>query len=146
MKHDETLVVVRSRDDDGATKYDFYVSNAPVRTPTKEFARVALAAHRIEEAIKRGKSEAGLSHYEVRHWLGWHHHQKLSLVAAWFQVREALRGKKMDSRDDRAADPRWHRHALARSMSLRYADAHRRQCHTPLAQQRTGQVLSLQST
>jgi SRSO17 transposase len=146
MKHDETLVVVRSLDDDRATKYDFYVSNAPVGTPTKEFARVALAAHRIEEAIKRGKSEAGLAHYEVRHWLGWHHHQTLSLVAAWFLVREALRGKKMDSRDDRAADPRWHRHALARAMSLRYADAHRRQRHTPLAPQRTGQVLSLQST
>jgi len=146
MKHDETLVVVRSLDDGGATKYDFYLSNAPVETPRKEFARVALAAHRIEEAIKRGKSEAGLAHYEVRHWLGWHHHQTLSLVAAWFLVREALRGKKMDSRDDRAADPRWHRHALARAMSMPHADAHRRQRHSPLAPQRTGQVLSLQST
>jgi SRSO17 transposase len=146
MKHDETLVVVRSRGDDGATKFDFYVSNALAGTTAKEFARVALAAHRIEEAIKRGKSEAGLSHYEVRHWLGWHHHQTLSLIAAWFLVREALRGKKMDSRNDRAADPRWHRHALARAMSMRRADAHRQQRHTPIAPQRTGQVLSLQST
>ncbi|MBX3435516.1 MAG: IS701 family transposase [Pirellulales bacterium] len=94
MKYDETLVVVRSLGDDGATKYDFYLSNAAAETPKKEFARVALAAHRIEEAIKRGKSEAGLAHYEVRHWLGWHHHQTLSLVASWFLVREALRGKK----------------------------------------------------
>jgi hypothetical protein len=65
MKHEEVLVIVRSLDDEGATKYDFYLSNAPPETPVKEFARVALSAHRIEEAIKRGKSEAGLSHYEV---------------------------------------------------------------------------------
>jgi SRSO17 transposase len=80
MKHDEVLVIVRSLDDEGATKYDFYLSNAPRETPVKEFARVALSAHRIEEAIKRGKSETGLSHYEVRTWLGWHHHQVLSLT------------------------------------------------------------------
>ncbi len=66
MKYDETLVVIRSPNDEGATKYDFYFSNARSGTTPKEFARVALAAHRIEEAIKRGKSEAGLSHYEVR--------------------------------------------------------------------------------
>jgi len=105
MKHEEVLVIVRSLDDEGATKYDFYLSNAPRETPVKEFARVALAAHRIEGAIQRGKSEAGLSHYEVRTWLGWHHHQVLSLIAAWFLVREAQRGKKVDPGHDRPADP-----------------------------------------
>lgn len=125
MPHDETLVIVRSLGEDDATKYDFYLSNAPAETPKKEFARIALAAHRIEETIKRGKSEAGLSHYEVRHWLGWHHHQTLSLIAAWFLVREALRGKKMDPGDHRPADPRWRRHALANALPLRYAHANR---------------------
>lgn len=146
MKYDETLVVVRSRGDLDATKYDFYVSNAPVETSAKEFARVALAAHRIEEAIQRGKSEAGLAHYEVRHWRGWHHHQTLSLIAAWFLVREALRGKKRDSGDDRAADSRWRRQAVASALPMRYARAGRCQRHAPIAPQRTGQVLSLQST
>lgn len=113
MKYDEVLVIVRSLDDEGATKYDFYLSNAPRETPVKEFARVALSAHRIEEAIKRGKSEAGLSHYEVRTWLGWHHHQVLSLIAAWFLVREAQRGKKMDPGDDRPTDSRRHCHVAA---------------------------------
>lgn len=125
MKYDEMLVVVRSRGDDGVTKYDFYVSNTPAETLRKEFARVALAAHRIEEAIKRGKSEAGLAHYEVRQWLGWHHHQTLSLIAGWFLVREALRGKKMDPGDHRAADPRWRRHAVASALPLRHAVANR---------------------
>ncbi|QDT72516.1 hypothetical protein [Lacipirellula limnantheis] len=31
MKHDETFVIVPSRGDDDATKYDFYVSHAPTR-------------------------------------------------------------------------------------------------------------------
>jgi len=146
MKHDETLAVVRSLGDDGATKYDFYFSNAPAGTTAKEFARVALAAHRIEEAIKRGKSEAGLSHYEVRNWLGWHHHQTLSLIATWFLVRETLRGKKVDPADHGSADSRRRRHALASAIPLRHADPNRQQQNTTLAPQRSSPVLSLQST
>lgn len=146
MTYDETLVVVRSLDDEGATKYDFYVSNARVNTPPKEFARVALAAHRIEEAIKRGKSEAGLAHYEVRHWRGWHHHQVLSLIAAWFLVREALRGKKMDSGDYLPADSRRHRHAATNSLPTRYPNPNRQRQDATTAPQRTSPILSLQST
>lgn len=94
MKYEETLVIVRSLDEEGVTKYDFYLSNASPDTRLKEFARVALTAHRVEEAIKRSKSQAGLSHYEVRNWRGWHHHQVLSLIAIWFLVCELHRGKK----------------------------------------------------
>jgi SRSO17 transposase len=145
MKYDETLVIIRALDEQGATKYDFYLSNAPRDTPAKEFARVALAAHRIEEAIKRGKSEAGLSHYEVRNWLGWHHHQALSLIATWFLVREALRGKKMDPGDYGPADPRRHRDAPASPVPVPHAQQHRRQQNPPTAAKRRSQVLSPQS-
>jgi SRSO17 transposase len=55
---------------------------------------VALAAHRVEEGIKRSKGEAGLADYEVRTWRGWHHHQALLLIATWFLVLETRRGKK----------------------------------------------------
>lgn len=146
MKYDETLVIVRSLDNEGATKYDFYVSNAPRETRVKEFARVALAAHRIEEAIKRGKSEAGLSHYEVRTWLGWHHHQVLSLIAAWFLVREAQRGKKVDPSNHGSANSRRHCDAPPNRLSSRHANPNRQRQNTTLAQKRTSQVLSLQGT
>jgi hypothetical protein len=33
----------------------------------------------------------GLGHYEVRSWVGWHHHRTLSLLALWFLQRERLR-------------------------------------------------------
>ena len=75
-------------------KTDYYLSNASAQTPPSEFARVAKAEHRIEECIQRGKSEAGLADYEVRNWSGWHHHQTLSLIAAWFLLSETRRGKK----------------------------------------------------
>ena len=36
----------------------------------KELARVAKAAHRIEECFERAKGEAGLADYQVRNWIG----------------------------------------------------------------------------
>ena len=55
---------------------------------------MAKAEHRIEECLKRSKSEAGLADYQVRNWDGWHNHQALSLIAMWFLALEARRGKK----------------------------------------------------
>ena len=146
MKYEEVLVIVRSLDEEGVTKYDFYLSNAQPNTPLKEFARVALAAHRVEEAIKRSKSQAGLSHYEVRNWRGWHHHQVLSLIATWFLVRESHRGKKILAGDYGPADPRRHRHAPAHGLPLRHADADRQQQDTSPASKRISSLLPLQST
>jgi hypothetical protein len=146
MKYEETLVIVRYLDEEGVTKYDFYLSDAPRDTPIKEFARVALAAHRVEEAIKRSKSQAGLSHYEVRNWRGWHHHQVLSLIATWFLVCESHRGKKMFAGDDSAADPRRHCHALASGLPSRRADDYCQERNTSIATKRTGTLLPLQST
>ena len=40
--------------------------------------------HRIEEVFEAAKGEVGLAHYEVRSWVGWHHHMTLSLLALWF--------------------------------------------------------------
>jgi SRSO17 transposase len=101
----ETLVVIREPQSDGTYKHDYYLSNAPYETPLAEFGRVAKAEHRVEECLQRAKSEAGLADYEVRTWEGWHHHQTLSLIATWFLVKEARRGKKMDPGDHRAPDP-----------------------------------------
>ena len=101
----ETLVVIRERQADGTMKHDYYLSNAPHDTPLAEFARVAKAAHRIEECLDRAKGEAGLADYEVRTWRGWHHHQTLSLLATWFLTQETRRGKKIHSGDHRPASP-----------------------------------------
>jgi len=94
---EELLVVTRTRESNGTMKYDYYLSNAPAQTALDELARVVKAGHRIEDCFKRAKSEAGLADYEVRTWMGWHHHQILSLIALWFLVLETRRGKKIHS-------------------------------------------------
>jgi len=103
---EELLVVIRRRDEAGTTTHDYYLSNAPPETRPGVLARVARAGHRVEECLQRGKSEAGLAEYQVRTWSGWHHHQALSLIAAWFLVREARRGEKADTGADGAAGAR----------------------------------------
>lgn len=90
---EELLVVTRRQEEDGTWKRDYFLSNAPSQTPFEELGRVIKAEHRIEDSLKRAKSEAGLADYEVRTWRGWHHHQTLSLIAVWFLIREALHGR-----------------------------------------------------
>jgi SRSO17 transposase len=100
---EELLFIVRERQADGTFKHDYYLSNATADVLLSELARVTKAAHRIEECLKRAKSEVGLGDYQVRNWVGWHHHQTLSLLAAWFLNQETRRGKNPDPRADSSA-------------------------------------------
>jgi SRSO17 transposase len=102
---EEIAVAFRERQRDGSFKHDYGLTNAPADTPLAEFARVFKAEHRIEECLKRAKSEAGLADYEVRTWEGWHHHQTLSLLASWFLTREKQRGEKNISEPHRSPSP-----------------------------------------
>jgi hypothetical protein len=144
---DEVLVAIRYKDRDqrSVVKTDFYFSNASAETPLPEFARVAKAEHRIEECIQRCKSEAGLADYEVRNWVGWHHHQTLSLIATWFLVSETRRGKKMDPCDHAAADPGRHLANPASHVQMRFAVTHRTRTGGPLETQRAGPPVPLEA-
>ena len=121
---EEMLVVIRSLDEEKKVKTDYHLSNVPPDTPLAEFARVANAEHRIEECIKRAKSEAGMAQYQVRHWLGWYHHITLCLIATWFLVCEARRGKKMDASHHRPPSPPGVCPDPARRVRLRHAQTH----------------------
>jgi SRSO17 transposase len=99
----EMLVVFRERQGDGTYKHDYLLSNDFLDAPVEELARVYKAEHRVEDCLKRAKSEAGLADYQVRTWEGWHHHQTLSLLATWFLLGETRRGKNTDSRVDGAS-------------------------------------------
>ncbi len=144
---DEVLVAIRYRDRDNqrVVKTDYYLSNASAETPLTEFARAAKAEHRIEECIQRCKSEAGLGDYEVRNWVGWHHHQTLSLIATWFLVSETLRGKKMDTSDHAVPNPGRHLANPASRVQMRFAVTHRTRTPSPLETQRTGAPVPLEA-
>jgi SRSO17 transposase len=71
-----------------------YRSNAPAHTPIAVLVRVAGMRWPIETAFEESKGGLGLDHYEVRSWLGWHHHMTLCLLAHHFLVRARIRVKK----------------------------------------------------
>lgn len=143
---EETLVVMRARDELGILKLDYYLSNASGATPLAEFARVAKAEHRIEECLQRAKSEAGLADYEVRTWRGWYHHQTLSLLATWFLVEETRRGKKIHPWPYRSPTADADRHAAPQSLSLRRYGSPGPQLHASLATDCPSEGLSLEET
>jgi SRSO17 transposase len=84
----ERLVVIRPV---GESRIDYALTNAGADVALSELVGVQRQRHRIEELFELGKGEAGLDHYEVRSWVGWHHHMTLSLVAMWFVCLERLR-------------------------------------------------------
>lgn len=141
----ETLVVIRRRDESDQELYDYFLSNAPADTPAAEFARVANSRQRIEECFQRAKGETGLADYEVRTWRGWHHHQTLSLLAVWFLTLQTRREKKGDACHDRPAAP--HRHCPPPQPSPRRqrTSPHRPRMPLSAASQRTGPLVSPQT-
>jgi SRSO17 transposase len=97
----ERLVVIRTVAGEPRTWYVLTDADHSIET----IVRVHAARHRIEQVFQEAKGEVGLAHYEVRSWVGWHHHMTLALLAMWFVRTEAVRlGGKSAGRDG-AADP-----------------------------------------
>jgi SRSO17 transposase len=85
---EERLVVMRNV---GESQIDYALSNAASEVPLVEMVRAQRQRHRIEEFFGAGKGEVGLGQYEVRSWVGWHHHMTLAMVAMWFLSSERRR-------------------------------------------------------
>jgi SRSO17 transposase len=89
----ERLVVIRTVAEEPQVWYA--LSNARREVPARQVAEAHGRRHGIEEVLQAGKGEVGLGDYEVRSWVGWHHHMTLSLLALWFVTLERRRlGKK----------------------------------------------------
>ena len=73
------------------TLIKFYYSNAPVDTPLVELVRLSGMRWPIETIFEEAKAEVGFDHYEMRSWLGWHHHMLLVSLAHHFLVRLRVR-------------------------------------------------------
>jgi hypothetical protein len=86
---EERLLVTRTVEATPRTHYS--LSNAEPGEPLSELVRVRFTRHRIEEVFGAAKGEVGLGQYEVRSWVGWHHHMTLALLALWFLILERSR-------------------------------------------------------
>lgn len=84
----ETLLITQQ----GSERW-YYLSNARGVSVAK-MARAAACRHYVEQSLQLAKGDAGLDEYEVRSWVGWHHHMTLSLLALFFLVRQRMRLKK----------------------------------------------------
>jgi SRSO17 transposase len=98
----ETVVVIRTLGGEARTWY--MASNARRQERLAVLVGVHGERHRAEEVLQEGKGEVGLAQYEVRSWVGWHHHMTLSLLALWFLTVERRRvGGKNPGADGGAA-------------------------------------------
>lgn len=88
---EETLLVMRTINN---TQTWYFLAPKGTKLDTPCLVRVASHRHHIEQLFEMAKGEVGLDHYEVRSWVGWHHHMTLSMLALWFLALERRRLEK----------------------------------------------------
>lgn len=101
----ETLLVTRTPGRRSERK--FYVVayfDEREEIPLEKLVWVAAQRHRIEERFEFAKGECGMADYEVRSWVGWHHHMTMALLALWFVTLQQRRVGKKNAGGDRADD------------------------------------------
>jgi SRSO17 transposase len=86
------LIIRRNIDDPSEIKY--YFSNAPATINLLQLVRISGMRWPVEIIFRTGKVEVGFDHYELRSWLGWHHHMFFAFLAHHFLVRMRIFFKK----------------------------------------------------
>jgi SRSO17 transposase len=82
------LILRRNIDDPTEIKY--YFSNAPAEIDPLALVRISGMRWPVETIFRAGKVEVGFDHYELRSWLGWHHHMFFAFLAHLFLVRMCI--------------------------------------------------------
>jgi SRSO17 transposase len=101
---EEWLIAIRHWESDGSEPdLSYHLAWALQEASLEQWVRRHARRHQIEQMLEHGKGEAGLDHYEVRSYVGWHHHMTLSLLALWFLSLEQQAMGKKDAGGDGAA-------------------------------------------
>lgn len=93
---EEWLLAIRApQPEAGQPESSYHLAWSPRAVSLEDLVGAHGHRHQIEQLFQHGKGEAGLDHYEVRSYVGWHHHMTLSLLALSFLCLERLsQGKK----------------------------------------------------
>ena len=76
-------------------QYSYFISNASANTRLKTLIWLSGLRWAIEQCFEESKSELGMDQYEVRKFMGWHHHILTSILAHFFLWHLKIRmGKK----------------------------------------------------
>jgi len=84
-----TLVITKTQDKKPKIKYSFSNGKSDQYT-NKEYAYFQAQRYWVERTFDDSKNELGMSDYQIRKWIGWHHHQSLVMLAALFLLKEKI--------------------------------------------------------
>jgi len=79
------------REIDTPRKIKYTLSNAPADMPVEQLSYIQGQRYWVERALQDAKNHSGLGDYQVRGWLGWHHHMAIVLMAMLFMLEERVR-------------------------------------------------------
>ncbi len=93
---EKTVWLVIRRTVGAEPEYSYFLSNAPVSTRLAKFVWLSGLRWSIEQCFEETESELGMDHYEVRKFMGWHHHILVCMLAHYFLRHLMIRlGKKL---------------------------------------------------
>jgi len=86
-RREETLIIRR---DLKTGELKFGLANYQPGVSLRQYIQDWRKRHTIEDCFQRGKSDLGMGDYEIRSWIGWHHHMTLVTLAMWFVEKQRL--------------------------------------------------------
>ena len=93
---EECWLIIR-KDPKNSKEIKYQLSNAPVDTGIDRLGQMSGSRYWIERTLEDGKGIAGLADYQVRNWIGWHHHMTMTILAMlYLMVLSIDLGKKVD--------------------------------------------------
>ena len=73
-----------------APRRHYALSNAPADMDERRLVADGVERNAVERNFRDAKTEVGMADYQVRGWLGWHHHMTLVMLALLFLTREKM--------------------------------------------------------
>lgn len=86
---ERTLIITQTMDGKQETKYS--LSNGKIDDYSHhEFAYLQSQRYWVERTFDDAKNEIGMSDYQIRKWLGWHHHHALVFMAGLYLLKQKI--------------------------------------------------------
>lgn len=86
---ERTLIITQTLDGKKETRYS--ISNGELEAYTHhEYAYFIAQRYRVERTFDDSKNELGMSDYQIRKWMGWHHHHALVFMAGLFLLKQKI--------------------------------------------------------
>jgi hypothetical protein len=68
----------------------YTLSNATPDVPRQQLGYLQGQRYWVDRCLQEAKQQAGVADYQVRGWLGWHHHLAMVLMAMLFMLEERI--------------------------------------------------------